>query len=134
DAPAGVREMRRVAKRGGLVAACVWDLAGEMELLRTFWDAALALDDNAPDEARTRPYSTPGELARLWEEAALRDVATDELVVEVAYPDFADFWTPFLAGVGPAGAYVASRDVPARAALREEVRRRLGDPAGPFRL
>ena len=40
DPPAGVREMARVTRPGGVVASCVWDYAGEMTLLRSFWDAA----------------------------------------------------------------------------------------------
>ena len=58
----------------------------------------------------------------------------DALVVEVSYMDFEHFWEPFTGGVGPAGAYVASLDADRRAALREECRRRLGDPAGAFTL
>jgi SAM-dependent methyltransferase len=34
DAAAGVREMRRVTRPGGTVAAAVWDYAGEMTILR----------------------------------------------------------------------------------------------------
>lgn len=40
DPEAGVREMARVSRSGGVVASCVWDYAGEMTLLRAFWDAA----------------------------------------------------------------------------------------------
>jgi ubiquinone/menaquinone biosynthesis C-methylase UbiE len=40
DPRTGVREMARVTAPGGIVAACVWDYAGEMTLLRAFWDAA----------------------------------------------------------------------------------------------
>jgi hypothetical protein len=64
DARAGVAEMRRVARR--TVTSCVWDYAGEMAMLRAFWDAALGLDPNAPDEGRTMRYCTPLELRALW--------------------------------------------------------------------
>jgi hypothetical protein len=112
----------------------VWDYAGEMELLRTFWDAVLALDIGAPDEAKTRPYSSPAALAGLWADAALRDVTTDELAAHGEYRDFDDLWASFLGGVGPAGAYAVSLGAEAQEALREELRRRLGEPQGPFRL
>src|SRR3990172_7442031 len=40
DAPSGVREMRRVARPGGVLAACTWDYGDGMTMLRTFWSAA----------------------------------------------------------------------------------------------
>jgi SAM-dependent methyltransferase len=51
DAAAGVAEMRRVARR--TVASRVWDYAGDMTMLRVFWDAALELDPEAPDEGHS---------------------------------------------------------------------------------
>jgi hypothetical protein len=74
------------------------------------------------------------DLRELWVRAGLGDLETDALVVEVTYPDFDDFWEPFTGGVGPGGAYCLSLDRDRRAALREECRRRLGDPDGAFTL
>lgn len=132
DAEAGVAEMRRVATRA--VTSCVWDYAGEMTMLRAFWDAALETDPEAPDEGRTMAYCTPGELAALWTRAGLRDVETRPLVVRASYADFDDYWLPFTAGIGPAGAYCAARSDDARAVLRDATSRRLGAPRGPFTL
>jgi SAM-dependent methyltransferase len=132
DAEAGVAEMRRVARR--LVASCVWDYADGMTMLRAFWDAALELDPEAPDEGRTMRYCSPGELAELWTSAGLREVATRPLVVEAAYEDFDDYWSPFPAGIAPSGAYCASLDAAGQAELREACFRRLGSPDGPFTL
>jgi ubiquinone/menaquinone biosynthesis C-methylase UbiE len=134
DAEAGVGEMRRVTRPGGIVVSAVWDYAGEMTMLRTYWDAALALDPDAPDEGRTMRYCSPGELETLWEQAGLADVRSGELVVDAAYEDFDDYWAPLVSGVGPSGAYGAALDPERRAALREECRRRLGSPEGAFRL
>jgi SAM-dependent methyltransferase len=136
DAPAGVAEMARVAKPGGVVAASVWDYAGGMRLLRSFWDAVAAVDPAgaAGDEGALLRYANPAELGALWSEAGLGDVATSALEVEASYDDFDDLWTPFLAGIGPAGAYAASLDADGQAALREQLRRELGEPAGPFTL
>ena len=137
DAPRGVAEMRRVARPGGVVAACVWDFAGEMTMLRTFWDAAVALD---PDGARhfgagtPMPYCRPDELRALWADAGLVQVEVGELHAGVDYADFEDFWSSFLGGVGGSGAYCESLAEAGRNALRDEVRRRLGSPHGPFRL
>jgi SAM-dependent methyltransferase len=134
DADAGVAEMRRVVRPGGTVAACTWDIAGGMTMLRTFWDAALSLDPETPDEARTMRYNDPDTLRELWLRVGLDAVENDALVIETPYRDFDDYWNPFTGGVGPAGAYTASLDPDRREALREECRRRLGDPDGPFTL
>ena len=124
DPEAGVAEMRRVARPGAAVAACVWDYPGEMTMLRAFWDAALELDPTAPDEGRTMRFCRPGELAGLWQRCGLADVEDGALVVEAAYEDFDDYWAPFPAGVAPSGAYCASLDPARREALREACFRR----------
>lgn len=134
DADAATREMRRVARYGGTVAACTWDYTGQMQMLTTFWRAARALDSAAPDEASVLPYIDPGSLRELWERGDLRDIATAELVVEVRYQDFEDYWQPFLTGTGPAGQYCVSLGESHRSALRDECFRALGAPAGPFTL
>ena len=134
DADAGVGEMRRVLEPGGVLAACTWDYADQMQMLRTFWDAARALDAEAADEARVLAYGNPGDLRRLWGRADLRDVETSPLHVAVAYTGFDDYWDGFETGTGPAGAYCVSLDADRRAALREECRRRLGNPTGAFTL
>jgi SAM-dependent methyltransferase len=134
DADAGVAEMRRVVRPGGAVAACTWDYSGGMTMLRTFWDAALSLDPEAPDESRTMRYNDLDVLRELWLRVGLEAVENDTLVVEASYRDFDDYWDPFTGGVGPAGAYVSSLEPDRREALREECRRRLGNPDGPFTL
>jgi len=134
DANAGVSEMRRVTRIGGVVAACTWDYSGEMQMLRAFWDAAIAIDPGAPDEAGTMRFASPGELQDLWRAAGLSDVESDELVVERTYPDFDDLWGSVLGGVGPAGHYCNSLDEAGREALRDEFRSRLGSPHGEFTL
>ena len=123
DADAGVREMRRVARAGASVAACVWDYAGGMTMLRAFWDGALDVDPDAPDE-RTMPYCSEAGLADLWRGGGL----------EASYEDYEDYWVPFLTGPGPSGAYCASLDAERLAELRDAVFRRLGAPAGQFTL
>lgn len=131
---AAMEEMRRVLKPGGLIAACVWDFGGGMEMLRAFWASALALDPAAPDEMGNRRFGRDGEIASLFDSAGLGDVISGALEVEAAYEDFDDLWAGFLGGVGPAGVYCASIDETKRNALREEFRARLRSPSGHFSL
>jgi SAM-dependent methyltransferase len=137
DAPAGAREMCRVTRRGGIVAACVWDYADGMTLLRRFWDAALRIDPDgaaAHDEGRVMRYCTPQELERLWRDAGLADVTTSELRASADYEDFDALWEPLEHGIAPSGAYAAALDPARRAALRDELRLALDSPTGPFTL
>jgi SAM-dependent methyltransferase len=136
DAEAGVREMARVTRPGGMLGACVWDYASEMRLLRAFWDAAREVDPEgaSADEAVVMRWCRDGELEDLWHLVGLRDVRFGSLVVSARYADFEDLWSPFLAGVGPAGAFCKSRGDERRVALRDAYRRRLGVGDGPFEL
>jgi SAM-dependent methyltransferase len=134
DPAAAAAEMRRVVRPGGAVAACVWDFGGGMRMLRAFWDSALAIDPTAPDELVRRRFGRDGEIGELFESAGLGDVVTGALDVEAAYDGFDDLWAGFLAGAGPAGAYCSSLDLRGRTRLREELRSRLGSPAGRFSL
>jgi SAM-dependent methyltransferase len=136
DPPAGVREMRRVTRPGGTVAAAVWDYAGEMTILRRFWDAAVALDPSAArlDEGRSMPYCTPDGLGALWRDAGLAGVRVEAVVVSAGYDDFEDLWRPLELGVAPSGAYAAALPAGRKSELKAAFRERLGVGDGPFRL
>ena len=126
DVRKAVREMKRVTKSEGTVAAAVWDYGDGMEMLRMFWDEAVALDPaSAPKDERNMPLCRRGDLAALWRDHGLLDVVEEALVVETRFASFDDFWTPFLEKQGPAGAYVASLSPEDRDALRLRLRRRL---------
>lgn len=137
DAPKAVREMTRVTRRGGTVAAAVWDYGEGMEMLRVFYDAALALRpaDEDKDE-RHMPLCRRGELAELWRDEGLREVAEQALTIQTRFTSFDDYWAPFTEKQGPAGAYVGGLTAGERDALRLQLRRRLlGDGADrPFTL
>ncbi|MFE0675426.1 class I SAM-dependent methyltransferase [Streptomyces sp. NPDC058867] len=121
DPAEGVAEMARAVRSGGRVAAYVWDYAEGMEVLRRFWDAAVATDPEAAelDEGRRFPLCRPDPLHALWTRAGLRDVWVTPLVVPTVFTDLADLWSPFLAGQGPAAGYVADLAPEARDRLRD---------------
>jgi SAM-dependent methyltransferase len=120
----GVAEMARVARPGGAVAAYVWDYAEGMQLMRHFWDAAVALDPAAAalDEGRRFPLCRPEPLAELFARAGVADVEVRPIDVATDFRDFDDYWTPFLGGQGPAPGYAMALDDARRAALRDRIR------------
>jgi SAM-dependent methyltransferase len=124
DPHLAVAEMARATRAGGLVAAYVWDYAEGMQLLRAFWDAAVALDPAAKqlDEGRRFPLCRPQALTALFRAANLAEVAVRALEVATPFRDFDDYWSPFLGGQGPAPGYAMALDEGRRAALRERLR------------
>jgi SAM-dependent methyltransferase len=131
DPVVGLREMARVTREGGVVAACVWDHAGGQGPLSLFWDAARELDSDVEDESQLAG-SREGHLAELFHAAGLREVEENALSVSVEHPSFEDWWEPYTLGVGPAGDYAAGLDAKRQAQLRECCRELL--PAAPFVL
>ncbi len=127
-------ELRRVARPGGTIAACVWDNSGGMELLRAFWDAALELDPSAPDEQRELKYGREGELSQWLADAGFEDVTESTLSVRALYQGFDDLWSGVLAGIGPAGSYCVSLPASHREAPRAALFHRLGAPSWAFTL
>ena len=137
NATKAVDEMKRVTRRGGTIAAAVWDYGEGMEMLRVFWDEAVALApaSDARDE-RHMPFCRRGELAALWHARGLQDVVEEGLTIQTRFTSFDDYWAPFLEGQGPAGAYVAALPERNRDALEKRLRHRLlGEgPDRPFVL
>jgi hypothetical protein len=123
--------MRRVVRPGGVVAACTWNFP-KMRLVRTFWDAARTVVPSAPPESLE--MDSLEELAGLGREAGLDEVVAVPLEVSARYESFDELWESFQHGVGPAGDFRASLSPELREAVRDEYRRRLGEPTGGFTL
>src|SRR4051794_39391096 len=97
NANLAVREMRRVTRPGGTVAAAVWDTRGGLVYSRIIFDTAAMLDEEAHTRrvrSRMRPLTKPGGLARAWTDAGLQDVVQDMRTIRMDFQSFADFWAP----------------------------------------
>jgi SAM-dependent methyltransferase len=127
DPVGAIRQMMRVTRLGGVVAACVWD--GPTGALAPFWDSVHVIDPDAQDEALLSG-AHKGHLTELFEAAGLRDVEEVPISVDVVHPTFEEWWEPYTYGIGPAGEHVQQLDDDRRARLESVARERLG--SGPF--
>lgn len=125
DQRRAVLELARVVRPRGAVAVYLWDYAGEMQFMRYFWDAAMALDPKAPDEGNRFPICRPEPLKALFAEAGLQEVDVRAVDIPTVFRDFDDFWIPFLGAQGAAPRYTMALPEDMRAALRERLRAQL---------
>lgn len=131
DPVAGLAEMRRVTRPGGVVATCVWDFAGGGAPLSLFWEAARELDPEVVDESHLAG-ARRGHLPELFTAAGLREVEETTLSIQREHASFEEWWEPYTGGVGPAGTYVKTLPPERQNELRDRCRARL--PEGPFVL
>ncbi len=127
DQAKAMGEMRRVTRPGGIVAGYVWDYAGEMQMMRRFWDAAVALDPAAIplDEGRRFPVCRPEPLSTLFRGAGFDRVQVRPIDVPTIFKNFDDYWSTFLGAQAPAPRYCMSLPEDRRSALRERIRENL---------
>jgi SAM-dependent methyltransferase len=134
-----LREMARVARSGGTVAAAVWDSRGGLVFQRMMWDTAVAIDPNARiarDSLFANPVAIPGGLAGFFGEAGIENIKTESVTIRMDYESFDDYWGSFQTGQGPVGVYFASLTPDQSARIREAVRDAYcsGAPDGPRSL
>ena len=137
DARRGAAEMRRVARPGGAVTACIWDFEEGMTLLRAIWDSALDVDAELAcsfGADKREPFSRPHELEELWRTTGFEGVELGQVDAGADYADFDDLWYPFANGVGNLGRFHEALDEAGRKRFKHGAAERLGAPSGPFRL
>lgn len=133
DPGQAAREMRRVLRPGGTVAACSWDSTRGMDMLRHFWSAAKSLDPAASDKDELR-VGAVGAIAELFEAAGFEQIVETTLEVASTYASFDELWSGFLGGMGPAGSYALGLSDQHREALRKAFFEQVGSPGGSFEL
>jgi SAM-dependent methyltransferase len=130
DPVAGLREMGRVTRPGGAVAACVWDhAAGGSGPMSLYYEALHQVDPSRPNESE-RAGTRPGHLAELFREAGFDELQESTLIARVEHPTFEEWWAPFELGVGPIAEVFAELRPERVAQLRELCRKAL--PPAPF--
>ncbi len=127
DKQGALREFCRVIQPRGTVALYVWDYAGEMQLMRYFWNAVSEMfsDGADHDEGKRFPICNPESLADLFRASNLQAVDVRTLDVPTVFVDFDDYWSPFLRGQGPAGSYCLSLSQHHRERLRKHLENNL---------
>ncbi len=119
-----LREMRRVTRPGGTVAAATWDTRGGFVAQRMFFDTAALIDPGGVErraKAYTRAMSRPGELEALWKGAGLTDVVQDMVTIRMNFASFADYWAPNEGKDGPIAEYVGTLAADVKSKVRDAV-------------
>ncbi len=137
DAPRAVREMRRVTRPGGRVAASQWDFADGMPMLALFWDAVVEVVDSdaarrAAADCMVVDHPDEGALRRLWRDAGLVEIVTERHEIAMDFTAFDDYWAPFLSGVTPTSSFAGGLAEDQRAAVEDRLRQSTVGP-GPDR-
>jgi SAM-dependent methyltransferase len=140
DVEAALREIRRVLKPGGRLAAATWSVREKNPWATTLQDVLLEQGHvEPPDPGAPGPFrlSDPAQLVELAESAGLFDPVVEPIRVEMSYPSFDAYYevqSDISLGLRSALERVNERS---RTALRDGIRERLEpftEPDGELRL
>lgn len=131
DKTKALDEMKRIVRPGGTVALYVWDYAGQMQIMRYFFDVARMFDpvSSEYDDGIRAKICTPDALFAAFTDLGFADVEVMNLDITTPFESFEDYWAPFLAGTGSAPKYCVSLEEGLRNKIRDGVRDKL--PIGP---
>lgn len=133
DVDAAGREMVRVTKPGGWIAACTW-IIDQMEFIQKFTEVAIDVTGEEPPSPPARRFGEEDALADYFAALGLTDIDSTTLHVSSTYDQFDDLWATYMLGIGPFGLWAKAQPEPVKEQMRQALFSRLGSPAGSITL
>lgn len=124
DRPAALKEMRRVARRGGVVAGYIWDFAGERTTSTPMRLAMRSVGITPPLTAGTEESSL-ASLRTLFERAGLEAGETRTIDVSMTFAGFDEYWSSQTPSFLPIGKAIMALPDAERANLQAALRHEL---------
>jgi len=121
DRPTALREMRRAARAGGIIAGYVWDFAGGRTPHAPLVVALRRLGIDGPPPPGGVDCALAA-LQSLFAGAGLAGIETAVLDIETTYPDFAAFWSAQTPSFSPTSRLIARMTAAQRAGLFDTLR------------
>jgi hypothetical protein len=136
DRAAALREMHRVTRRNGIVAACQWDFDQGMPMTAALREAFAAVAPDVAEAGSAPGFRSLAELEDAWGAVGFEGIESARLTVTLSYEGFSDLWSPILSGPTPATALIAALPSDTREAVGRKLMEILPGARGgrPFSL